>query len=116
MPADQDVAKRVFYLSEGKIRVDYHYGEGRITRSGRVFHKDGQSQIVQVRWHSWGRRVGGMLSAAAAVLGAEVARGVWRGRVRVACGRAVASRAGAECGAARWFVTYVALRPQLLPM
>ena len=46
--ADQDVAKRVFYLSEGRMRVDHHYGESRITRSGRMFHKDGQSQIVQV--------------------------------------------------------------------
>lgn len=42
------MAKRVFYLAEGRIRVDHHYGELRVTRSGRVFHKDGQSQIVQV--------------------------------------------------------------------
>lgn len=48
IPADQDVAKRVFYLAEGRIRVDYHYADSRVTRSGRVFHKDGQSQIVQV--------------------------------------------------------------------
>lgn len=46
--ADADVAKRVFYLAEGRMRVDHHYGESRVTRSGRVFHKDGQSQIVQV--------------------------------------------------------------------
>jgi len=46
--ADQDVAKRVFYLAEGRIRVDHHYGEQRVTRSGRVFFKDGQSQIVHV--------------------------------------------------------------------
>ncbi len=48
VPADQDVAKRVFYLQEGRIRVDFHYGHEHITRSSHVFHKDGQSQIVQV--------------------------------------------------------------------
>ena len=45
---DDDVAKRVFYLTEDRIRLDFHFGEGRITRSSRVFHKEGHSQIVQV--------------------------------------------------------------------
>lgn len=48
VPADRDVAKRVYYLAEGRIRVDYHYADERVTCSGRVFHKDGASQIVQV--------------------------------------------------------------------
>ena len=29
-------------------QVDYHFGENRVTNSSRSFHKDGQSQIVQV--------------------------------------------------------------------
>jgi hypothetical protein len=49
LPADKDVAKRVFYLQEGRIRLDFHLGPGRITASSHAFHKDGQSQIVQVR-------------------------------------------------------------------
>ncbi len=46
--ADADVAKRVYYLAEGRLRVDYHFGLNRITNSSRLFTKDGQSQIVQV--------------------------------------------------------------------
>ncbi|GFR42728.1 hypothetical protein Agub_g3646 [Astrephomene gubernaculifera] len=46
--ADSDVAKRVYYLTEGRLRVDYHFGTNRITNSSRSFTKDGQSQIVQV--------------------------------------------------------------------
>ena len=33
---------------EHRIRLDYHLGADRVTRSCRTFHKDGQSQIVQV--------------------------------------------------------------------
>eukprot|EP00955_Chlamydomonas_euryale_P064515 359006-Chlamydomonas_euryale.AAC.3 len=47
--ADEDVAKMVFYLTEGRIRLEYHFGEDRITNSSRMYHKSGQSQIVQVR-------------------------------------------------------------------
>jgi len=32
LPADQDLAKRTFYLSENRIRSQFHYPEGRITR------------------------------------------------------------------------------------
>jgi len=46
--ADEDVAKMVFYLTEGRIRLEYHFGEDRITNSSRMYHKSGQSQIVQV--------------------------------------------------------------------
>ncbi|GLI65995.1 hypothetical protein VaNZ11_009689 [Volvox africanus] len=48
LDADSDVAKRVYYLTEGRMRVDYHFGTNRITNSSRSFTKDGQSQIVQV--------------------------------------------------------------------
>ena len=46
---DADVAKRVFYLTENRIRLDFHFGEDRITRSSRVFHKEGHTQIIQVK-------------------------------------------------------------------
>ncbi|GFH18689.1 uncharacterized protein HaLaN_15536 [Haematococcus lacustris] len=44
----KDVAKRVYFLVEGRIRVDFHYGDACVTHSSHVFQKDGQSQIVQV--------------------------------------------------------------------
>eukprot|EP00775_Hariotina_reticulata_P013287 gene13287-13418_t len=47
-PADQDIAKRVFYFSEGKTALNYHHGEGRLSCGCLVFHKDGQAQAVQV--------------------------------------------------------------------
>lgn len=47
--ADADVAKRVYYLSDNRIRLEYHFGEDRITNSGKVYNKDGQSHILQVR-------------------------------------------------------------------
>ncbi|GIL78981.1 hypothetical protein Vretifemale_8361, partial [Volvox reticuliferus] len=50
LDADADVAKRVYYLTEGRMRVDYHFGTNRITNSSRSFTKDGQSQIVQTPW------------------------------------------------------------------
>lgn len=46
--ADADTAKRVYYLAEGRLRVEYHFGEGRVTASSRTFTKDGTSHIVQV--------------------------------------------------------------------
>lgn len=46
--ADKDVCKRVYYLADGKIRVDFHYGQANITHSSHVFHKDGRSQMWQV--------------------------------------------------------------------
>lgn len=48
VPADLDMAKRVFYLSAGKTLVQYHYSEGRVTASYTVFQKDGPAQAVQV--------------------------------------------------------------------
>ena len=39
-PADQDVAKRTFYVQEGSIRTLYHYAEGRITRATKRHIKD----------------------------------------------------------------------------
>lgn len=46
--ADEDVSKRVFYLAEDQIKIEFHYAPNRITNSSRIFHKDGHSQIVQV--------------------------------------------------------------------
>ncbi|KAG2393056.1 hypothetical protein C9374_009633 [Naegleria lovaniensis] len=39
--ANEDVAKRTFYVVDKKIRLEYHYGEGKITRSVREYTKDG---------------------------------------------------------------------------
>mmetsp|Transcript_69999 Transcript_69999/g.195823 ORF Transcript_69999/g.195823 Transcript_69999/m.195823 type:complete len:880 (-) Transcript_69999:41-2680(-) len=39
-PADQDIAKRTFYLQEGRIRTLYHYAESRITRETTTHYKD----------------------------------------------------------------------------
>lgn len=52
LDCDEDVAKRVFYLTENRIRLDFHFGDGRITKSSRVFNKDGQCQVIQVYPHS----------------------------------------------------------------
>lgn len=49
LDGDADIAKRVFYLMDEKIRIDFHYGEGKITRSSRVFHKEGHSHIIRVK-------------------------------------------------------------------
>lgn len=46
--SEKDIAKRVFYLSDDRIRVEFHKHEDRITNSSRIFHKDGHSHIVQV--------------------------------------------------------------------
>lgn len=45
---DDDVAKRVFYLSDNRIRLDYHYGDERIARSSIIFYKNGTNSITQV--------------------------------------------------------------------
>jgi hypothetical protein len=47
VPAQSDIARRVFYLSQDAIRVDYHIPEDRITHSYRVYTKTGHSHIVQ---------------------------------------------------------------------
>ncbi len=58
LPADADVAKRVYHVAAGKTLVQYHYGEGRVTASFRTFQKDGPAQAVQVSvcympWCNW---------------------------------------------------------------
>jgi hypothetical protein len=40
--ANQDVYKRTFFSAENKIRLDYHYGPGKITRSIRRYSDDGE--------------------------------------------------------------------------
>ena len=37
VPAERDVAKRSYYLSEGRIRTLYHYPDGDVTRARKVF-------------------------------------------------------------------------------
>lgn len=34
--AERDVAKRSYYLAEGRIRTLYHYPEGDVTRTRKV--------------------------------------------------------------------------------
>ena len=46
--AGADVAKRVFYIAEGKTLVQHHLAEGNLTGSYLVFQKDGAAQAVQV--------------------------------------------------------------------
>jgi len=46
-PADKDVAKQVFYLAAGRIVVQYHHADDRLTAGHLVFHKDGPAQAVQ---------------------------------------------------------------------
>ena len=47
-PADQDIAKRTFYLQEGRIRTLYHYAESRITRETTTHYK-GECECASVR-------------------------------------------------------------------
>jgi len=47
IPADNDVYKRRFHLTEDEITLVYHYGEGRITCAKTVFTKD-SSEVIQV--------------------------------------------------------------------
>jgi hypothetical protein len=48
-PADEDVAKRVFFVAEGRVELRYHLGEGRMTAGYVVLQADGPAQAVQVR-------------------------------------------------------------------
>lgn len=36
VPAERDVAKRTYYLAEGRIRTLFHYPEGDVTRASKV--------------------------------------------------------------------------------
>ncbi|CAN0399980.1 unnamed protein product [Laminaria digitata] len=36
VPAERDVAKRSYYLAEGRIRTLYHYPDGDVTRARKV--------------------------------------------------------------------------------
>ena len=48
IPAHKRIRKRVFNVVGELIRIDYHYGEGRVTASQKLFYKDGTHDIVQV--------------------------------------------------------------------
>eukprot|EP00742_Colponemidia_sp_Colp-10_P003210 GILJ01003419.1.p1 GENE.GILJ01003419.1~~GILJ01003419.1.p1 ORF type:complete len:847 (+),score=152.98 GILJ01003419.1:62-2542(+) len=45
--ADKDIAKLTFYVSEGSIRIDYHYNEGSITAAVTRYSKDGSNALVK---------------------------------------------------------------------
>lgn len=47
VPAQQDLQRRVFYLAQASIRVDYHVPEDSLTHSYRVYTKQGRSHVVQ---------------------------------------------------------------------
>jgi len=47
-PPEQCVAKRTFYVAGDQIRLDFHYGNARITASSRIYTKDGISRVTQV--------------------------------------------------------------------
>ena len=49
--ADKDVQKRTYFVQDKTIREDYHYAEGRIMASSRVYHKDApDGQHVELRF------------------------------------------------------------------
>jgi len=47
VPAQGDVQRRVFYLAQASIRIDYHVPENSLTHSYRVYTKQGRSHVVQ---------------------------------------------------------------------
>jgi hypothetical protein len=47
-PADKDVAKQVFHLEQGKIIVQFHHADDKLTAGYLSFHRDGAAQAVQV--------------------------------------------------------------------
>jgi hypothetical protein len=48
VPADEDTAKRVFFIAEGRVLVRHAVAEGRLTGGYLQFSKDGAAQAVQV--------------------------------------------------------------------
>ena len=46
--ADKDIAKRTFAIQQDQIKLDFHYGSGRISASSRLYAKDGVVNVVQV--------------------------------------------------------------------
>ncbi|DBA85904.1 TPA: hypothetical protein ACH3X1_005449 [Trebouxia sp. C0004] len=51
VPAEQDVARRVFDIANGRIRLQYHYGPQRVTADERIYYRDGPPRLVQVMPH-----------------------------------------------------------------
>ena len=49
--ADVDCRRKVFYLHEKKIHIDFHFGEGRITASSRTYTTDGSVIDYSVNPH-----------------------------------------------------------------
>ena len=49
--ADVDCRRKVFYLHEKKIHIDFHFGEGHITASSRTYTLDGSVMDYSVNPH-----------------------------------------------------------------
>jgi hypothetical protein len=49
--ADVDCRRKVFYLHEKKIHIDFHFGDGRITASSRTYTMDGSVLDYSVNPH-----------------------------------------------------------------
>lgn len=48
VPAERDIAKRTYYLAEGRIRTLYHYPEGDVTRISKVRTKPGPLRVQSI--------------------------------------------------------------------
>ena len=72
-PASLDVAKRSYYIKEGRIRTLYHYGEGRVTREQTVHYKDRHlnAQTVSGSIEKYNASGGGGSSGGVGLLSAE---------------------------------------------
>lgn len=46
VPAERDVAKRTYYLAEGRIHTLFHYPDGDVTRASKVARKTHTDAVV----------------------------------------------------------------------
>ena len=47
-PAGEDVYKRTYFVAADQIRLNFHFGEDRITASSRLYTKEGLTHITEV--------------------------------------------------------------------
>ena len=48
VPAGEDVFKRTYFVAADQIRLNFHFGEDRITASSRLYTKEGLTHITEV--------------------------------------------------------------------
>ena len=48
IPAGEDVYKRTYFVAADQIRLNFHFGEDRITASSRLYTKEGLTHITEV--------------------------------------------------------------------